>query len=235
MKVFSVLIFDAGIILYCLLVSRFFLDGKPLVDILPRETAYLLFLFLFPYLSIFINGVADEMASTSGAKIKLAVQIYGASLALLSIVVLVTADDLFGKKDKNDPTGGFILLLLGVLLIGLFCRFILRKAGFWKDVSDGMVHWLKQTLHLLSPFLVASFFIFFDEIAGQALRTYTASGKVTLSLIAVLIFFLAGYIPFRLIMMFRRPIRPLGIITGTAAAFFFLRHLYLMAKTPWSG
>lgn len=224
------LLFDLAIIGYCLFVNRILLGGEPLSKTLPPFTVYLLFLYLVPYLFIYINTAGEEMAKRFSSGVQTAMQVYLGGMAILLIVILVGGDDIFGKKTKNDPTGFFILIGILFLLVGIFCRWILKRSGFWQDVSDFIFHWLKQTFHLLSPFLIASFFIFFDEIAGLAIHAFAESGKWNFSLVALMIFFFGGYVPFRILMFLRPPFRLLNLVTGLTATFFFVRYLVIMAR-----
>lgn len=224
------LLFDLSIIGYCLFVNRILLGGEPLSKSLPPFTVYLLFLYLVPYLFIYINTTGEEMAKRFSPGVQVAMQIYLGGMALLLIFILVGGEEIFGKKSKNDPTGGYILIGFMFLLAGLFCRWILKKSGFWQDVSDFIFHWLKQTFHLLSPFLIASFFIFFDEVAGLAIHAFMKSGKWSFGLVALILFFFGGYVPFRLLMFLRPPFSFLSLASGLTATFFFIRYLVIMAR-----
>ncbi|MBL8993198.1 MAG: hypothetical protein JNM63_07645 [Spirochaetia bacterium] len=233
MKVFHKLhelIFDLTIIGYCLFVNRILLGGEPLTKTLPPFTVYLLFLYLVPYLFIYINTVGEEMAKRFPPGVQVAMQVYHGAMAMVLIFILVGGEDIFGKKSKNDPTGGFILVGILLILVGIFCRWILKKSGFWQDVSDFVFHWVKETFHLLSPFLIATFFIFFDEVAGLAIQAFMKSGKWSFSLVALMVFFFGGYVPFRILMFLRPPFSILSLLTGITATFFFIRYLVLMAR-----
>lgn len=169
-----------------------------------------------------IAGLAMPAGSDAVEEIPVQVIVFLFTIGVLPLFfLLISGQEIFG--DTNAALAFLIILGLmigdSVFILLLYAVFILIKRLI---VYAGIYRAVRFLINLLIPFCVSAILVFFNIHSDRLFIGQEGIHGTGSLILVIFLYIISGVLPFRIIMMFTPPLKPVNVFLGIAATAFMI-------------